>query len=77
MKVLVLILSMFVSEMSISAPKDLTFTVKTEELGMMRPAGGGPRAMVARIRARVQARKAAKAQKAAQAQQAAPVAAGQ
>ena len=84
MKVLVLILSMFVSEMSISAPKDLTFTVKTEQLGLpgLGGGGGGPRARIAAIRARIQARRAARqerraARQAAQAQQAAPVAAGQ
>ena len=85
MKVLILVLSMFVSEMSISAP--MTYSVKTEQLGLpgLGGGGGGPRARIAAIRARIQARRAARqerraarqAAQAAQAQQAAPVAAGQ
>jgi hypothetical protein len=65
MKVMILVVTMFCSQMAICEP--MVWTVQTQELGMMGQ-GGGPRAMVARIRAKVKARKAAKADKAAQAQ---------
>jgi len=80
MKVLILVLSMFVSEMSISAP--MTYSVKTEQLGLpgLGGGGGGPRARIAAIRARIQARRAARQARRdakAAAAVAAPVAAGQ
>ena len=61
MKVLALVVVMLTSQIAISEP--MTWTVKTEQLGMMGNSQGGPRAMVARIRAKMQARRAAKAAK--------------
>lgn len=79
MKVLALVVVMLTSQVAICEP--MTWTKQSEHLGMMGqgPLNGGPRAMVARIRAKMQARRAAKAAKAAQVQQVqqAPQAAGQ
>lgn len=79
MKVLILVLTMFVSEMSICSP--MTYSVKTEQLGLPGlGGGGGPRARIAKIKAKIQARRAARQAKRdakAAAAAAAPVAAGQ
>jgi hypothetical protein len=61
MRVLILICLMFVSEIAICQP--MTYSVKTEHLGLPglgNANGGGPRARVQAIRERIQARRAAR-----------------